>query len=46
MIIAVLDTFTSILAGCVVFAVLGAMATKEQKPIESIVEGGKNYFNN
>ncbi|KAI1284894.1 Sodium- and chloride-dependent glycine transporter 1 [Halotydeus destructor] len=37
-IISVLDTFTSILAGCVIFAVLGSMAFKQGKPIETVVE--------
>ncbi|KAI1284868.1 Sodium- and chloride-dependent glycine transporter 2 [Halotydeus destructor] len=37
-IISVMDTFTSILAGCVIFAVLGSMAFKQGKPIETVVE--------
>lgn len=42
MIIAVLDTFTSLLAGCVIFAVLGHLSKARNKPIDQVVEGGKS----
>ena len=43
MIIAVLDTFTSILAGCVIFSVLGTMAYSNNEEVEDIVTEGIEY---
>jgi solute carrier family 6 amino acid transporter-like protein 5/7/9/14 len=43
-IISILDTFTSILAGCVIFSVLGTMARETGEPIETIVEGGLSFI--
>jgi solute carrier family 6 amino acid transporter-like protein 5/7/9/14 len=40
-IISIADTLTSILAGCVIFAVLGAMAYESGKEIPDIVQEGK-----
>ncbi|XP_017494738.1 PREDICTED: sodium-dependent nutrient amino acid transporter 1-like, partial [Rhagoletis zephyria] len=39
-IISLLDTFTSLLAGCVIFAVLGNMAHENGEKIEDVVTGG------
>ncbi|CAG2112286.1 unnamed protein product, partial [Medioppia subpectinata] len=39
-IIAVLDTFTSLLAGCVIFSNLGHLAKTTGKDIDKVVEGG------
>ena len=39
-IISVLDTVTSLLAGCVIFAVLGSMAHENGETIEDVVRGG------
>lgn len=39
-IISVLDTFTSVLAGCVIFAVLGIMAHENQVDIKDVVKQG------
>lgn len=38
MIISVLDTFTSILAGCVIFAVIGSMAFQRNVGVEEVVK--------
>jgi solute carrier family 6 amino acid transporter-like protein 5/7/9/14 len=43
-IISVLDTFTSLLAGCVIFSVLGTMAKDTGQKIEEIVEGGLSFI--
>ncbi|CAG2104338.1 unnamed protein product [Medioppia subpectinata] len=40
MIIAVLDTFTSLLAGCVIFSNLGHLAKTTGKDIKNVVDGG------
>lgn len=39
-IISLLDTFTSLLAGCVIFAVLGNMAYENGEDIKDVVTGG------
>nr|XP_027199269.1 sodium-dependent nutrient amino acid transporter 1-like [Dermatophagoides pteronyssinus] len=39
-IISVLDTFTSLLAGCVIFSVLGAMANEKGVEIKDVVTSG------
>ena len=39
-IISVLDTFTSLLAGSVIFAVLGTMAHKMNKEIKDVIKSG------
>ena len=39
-IISLLDTFTSVLAGCVTFAVLGSMAKESGKEIKDVVRNG------
>nr|XP_042897169.1 sodium-dependent nutrient amino acid transporter 1-like isoform X2 [Parasteatoda tepidariorum] len=39
-IISVLDTFTNILAGCVIFAVLGTLAHEKNLPIDDVVDHG------
>src|SRR6266487_5996650 len=40
MIVSVLDTFTSTLAGCVTFSILGALAHRDGKHINEVVKGG------
>ena len=40
-IISLLDTVTSLLAGCVIFAVLGNMAKENNEKIENVVTGGE-----
>ena len=39
-IISVLDTVTSLMAGCVIFAVLGTMAKNSGKNIDDVVTSG------
>lgn len=39
-IISVLDTFTSLLAGCVIFSVLGTMANEKGVEIKDVVSSG------
>jgi hypothetical protein len=40
MILPVLDTFTSLFAGCVVFATLGYMSETSKLPIDDVVKQG------
>lgn len=43
-IISVLDTFTSLLAGCVIFSVLGAMANEKGVEIKDVVTSGMQWI--
>lgn len=40
MIVSLMDTFTSLLAGVTIFSILGNLAYESGKPIESVVSGG------
>ncbi|XP_021952468.1 sodium-dependent nutrient amino acid transporter 1 [Folsomia candida] len=40
LVISFMDTFTSILAGCTIFAVLGHLSEETGRPIEDVTDGG------
>jgi SNF family Na+-dependent transporter len=44
MILPVLDTFTSLFAGCVVFATLGYMSETSKLPIDDVVKQGIHFI--
>lgn len=44
MILPVLDTFTSLFAGCVVFSTLGYMAEASKVQIDDVVKQGNVFF--
>ena len=43
LLISVLDTLTSLLAGVVIFSVLGAMSKELALPIDQVATGGKSF---